>query len=77
MANICLDGKTYVNKKMPKIGLGTYEIRTEKEIFDVLNAAFEIGYRLIDTAQVYSKFFTSLFLIQSKKIVSNPDNRNL
>jgi diketogulonate reductase-like aldo/keto reductase len=59
-------GAEYVQKRMPMIGLGpspspflnffqlgTWEIRSAKTIQDVLDAALDVGYRLVDTAQVY------------------------
>lgn len=55
MTNISFDAKKYVDEKMPMLGLGTYQIRLEEEIFNSLDAALEAGYRFIDTAQVYSK----------------------
>ena len=38
--------------KIPKIGLGTWEIET-KDIVEVILKAFEIGYRHIDCASIY------------------------
>ena len=46
-------GKSYVDGRMPRIGLGTWEVRGEKTIHDVVDAALGAGYRFIDTAQVY------------------------
>jgi 2,5-diketo-D-gluconate reductase B len=46
-------GREYVRLKMPIIGLGTYEVKSEKVIKDIIDAALEVGYRFIDTAQVY------------------------
>lgn len=51
--NLDFGAKKYVDDHMSPIGLGTYEIRSEKVIFDVLDAALDVGYRFIDTAQVY------------------------
>ncbi|KAF7636293.1 Aldo_ket_red domain-containing protein [Meloidogyne graminicola] len=47
-------GAEYVREHMPMIGLGTYQITDEKTIFAVLDNALDVGYRLIDTAQVYA-----------------------
>ncbi|KAI1729123.1 aldo/keto reductase family domain-containing protein [Ditylenchus destructor] len=56
-AKITLDqrGFEYVQERMGgcKIGLGTYQIRSEKVIQEILDAALEVGYRIIDTAQIY------------------------
>lgn len=57
MANIFYDAKKYVDKKMPMVGFGTYQICSEEEIFNCLDAALEVGYRFIDTAQIYSMCF--------------------
>lgn len=38
---------------MPRIGLGTYEITGDEHVADVLEMAFGLGYRLIDTAKMY------------------------
>nr|CAD2147585.1 unnamed protein product [Meloidogyne enterolobii] len=51
--NFDTKGAEYVNKNMPMIGLGTYQINSEKIIFEVLDSALDVGYRLIDTAQIY------------------------
>lgn len=40
-------------QKMPMIGLGTWQLNG-KECIEVIKSAFEIGYRHIDTAFVYS-----------------------
>ncbi|KAL3108059.1 hypothetical protein niasHT_018221 [Heterodera trifolii] len=45
-------GIEYVSKRMPKIGVGTYQIHGN-DIFEVIDAALEVGYRFIDTAQIY------------------------
>uniref|UniRef100_A0A8D9B9X5 Alcohol dehydrogenase [NADP(+)] n=1 Tax=Cacopsylla melanoneura TaxID=428564 RepID=A0A8D9B9X5_9HEMI len=39
--------------EMPIIGLGTYRVKGDGQINNVLEAAFEAGYRAIDTAQEY------------------------
>ncbi|XP_075236915.1 glyoxal reductase-like isoform X2 [Lycorma delicatula] len=39
--------------KLPIVGLGTYRIRGEQLIYNVLDAALAAGYRSIDTATVY------------------------
>jgi len=46
-------GKSYVDGRMPRIGLGTWEVLGEKTIHEVVDAALGAGYRFIDTAQVY------------------------
>lgn len=38
---------------MPIIGLGTFKIRGKELVYSVLDAAFEAGYRSVDTASVY------------------------
>ena len=38
--------------KLPKIGLGTMNARSEKEK-QALVKGFEIGFRFVDTAQIY------------------------
>jgi len=37
----------------PYLGLGTYNIRRQKDVDLAIHSAFEIGYRLIDTAAAY------------------------
>jgi diketogulonate reductase-like aldo/keto reductase len=44
-------GREYVRAKMPLIGVGTYQVSSEKDIYDTIDAAFDAGYRFIDTAQ--------------------------
>ena len=39
--------------KMPKLGLGVYQITDEFECRNTVERALDIGYRLIDTAQAY------------------------
>lgn len=39
--------------EMPALGLGTYNARDELEIQNAIHSAFEMGYRLIDTASFY------------------------
>ncbi|VDO53309.1 unnamed protein product [Haemonchus placei] len=46
-------GRDYVRDKMPIIGFGTYQIRSETILRDVVDAALSCGYRFFDTAQVY------------------------
>ncbi|MHA6533453.1 aldo/keto reductase [Paenibacillus sp. BAC0078] len=38
---------------MPLLGLGVYQITEDKEVEDVIQKAFEEGYRSIDTAMIY------------------------
>ncbi|CAD6188068.1 unnamed protein product [Caenorhabditis auriculariae] len=40
-------------KEMPMIGIGTWEMKSEVTLEDVIRTGLETGYRLIDTAQVY------------------------
>ncbi|KAI6207085.1 hypothetical protein M3Y94_00989300 [Aphelenchoides besseyi] len=37
----------------PLIGIGTWQSKDKKEVFDALKTAFDIGYRYIDTAFAY------------------------
>ncbi|KAK6022621.1 hypothetical protein OSTOST_11669, partial [Ostertagia ostertagi] len=48
-----MEGREYVRDKMPIIGFGTYQIRRESVLRDVVDAALSCGYRFFDTAQVY------------------------
>lgn len=43
----------YVKQNMPMIGMGTWQIQNEEVLRTVIDAGFEVGYRFIDTAQVY------------------------
>ncbi len=38
---------------LPEIGIGTWQVKDSKVIFDVIDAGLEAGYRLIDTAACY------------------------
>ncbi|XP_012270516.1 aldo-keto reductase family 4 member C8 [Orussus abietinus] len=38
---------------MPLIGIGTFKIRDRDTIYQVLDESFRVGFRLIDTAEVY------------------------
>lgn len=40
-------------KDIPILGLGTYKLKTQKEIDDSLSYAIEAGYRMFDTAELY------------------------
>ena len=40
--------------EIPTIGLGTWQITDRERMKQVIRAAFEKGYRLIDTAAAYS-----------------------
>ena len=40
--------------EIPRIGLGTWQITAREEVEEVLRNAYQIGYRLIDTAAAYS-----------------------
>uniref|UniRef100_A0A8R1HJ50 Aldo_ket_red domain-containing protein n=1 Tax=Caenorhabditis japonica TaxID=281687 RepID=A0A8R1HJ50_CAEJA len=48
-----MDHRDYVRTKMPMIGIGTWQIQSEKVLYDVIDAGLRVGYRFIDTAQVY------------------------
>ena len=39
---------------IPCIGLGTWQIRDRKLLSELLRKAYDVGYRLIDTAAAYS-----------------------
>ncbi len=39
--------------EIPCIGLGTYQITSQKKVDTAIHSAFDIGYRLIDTAAAY------------------------
>ncbi|GMT19449.1 hypothetical protein PFISCL1PPCAC_10746 [Pristionchus fissidentatus] len=43
----------YVKERMPMIGVGTYQVRSESILTDTIDEAFKLGYRFIDTAQIY------------------------
>ena len=40
--------------EIPVLGLGTYAITSQNDVENSLNAAFEAGYRLIDSAAAYN-----------------------
>ncbi|KJH46958.1 glyoxal reductase domain protein [Dictyocaulus viviparus] len=50
---MALSGRDYVREKMPTIGFGTYQIRSERVLNDVIDTAISCGYRFFDTAQIY------------------------
>lgn len=39
--------------EIPRLGLGTYRITSQKEVNRAIHSAFDCGYRLIDTASAY------------------------
>ncbi|KAK0417630.1 hypothetical protein QR680_013119 [Steinernema hermaphroditum] len=43
----------YVAQRMPNIGIGTFQMRSESVLYDVIRKGLAMGYRLIDTAQCY------------------------
>ena len=55
MIQIDLDSRLKLNNdiEIPYLGLGTYNIRTQKDVDLAIHSAFEIGYRLIDSAAGY------------------------
>ncbi|KAE9418439.1 hypothetical protein Angca_006066 [Angiostrongylus cantonensis] len=50
---MAVSGREYVREKMPIIGFGTYQIRNEKVLYEVVDEALSCGYRFFDTAQIY------------------------
>lgn len=42
------------NLEIPDIGLGVYKI-SEKEMNEVISLAYQDGYKLFDTAQMYKR----------------------
>lgn len=48
-----MNGLEYIREKMPQIGVGTFQIRNENILRNVVDAALSCGYRLFDTAQLY------------------------
>lgn len=40
--------------ELPTIGLGTWQITDRDQIVDVISNAYDVGYRLFDTAAAYS-----------------------
>ena len=50
--SIC-DYKMYKLQDIPRIGLGTYKLKTQSEINHSLEHALKAGYRMIDTAILY------------------------
>jgi hypothetical protein len=56
--SLCEKGAQYVRSHMPMVGLGTYKV---PEVYEVLDAALEAGYRLYDTAQAYYLFHPHIF----------------
>ena len=40
-------------EQLPKVGLGTWEIRNQEILDSIIEAAWKTGYRHIDTANVY------------------------
>ncbi len=57
--------------KLPVIGLGTWQITDREILSDIIGAAYDIGYRLIDTAAAYSNEIAI-----SKAIAAKMINRN-
>lgn len=55
MLKIDLNTKLTLNNavEIPYLGLGTYNIRIQKDVDRAIHSALEIGYRLIDTAAGY------------------------
>lgn len=51
----CLNSMTteHFLSSIPRIGIGTFQLKDEKVVHDVLHTALSIGVRLIDTAQCY------------------------
>ena len=43
-----------IKKTMPRIGIGTWQIKDREIIRNLIKNAYEIGYCLIDTAAAYS-----------------------
>jgi diketogulonate reductase-like aldo/keto reductase len=59
----------YKHKDIPRIGFGTYKLKTQNEINHSLEHAFNAGYRMIDTAVLYkNEHLISNFLSNCKSI---------
>ncbi|OTF75319.1 hypothetical protein BLA29_005189 [Euroglyphus maynei] len=48
-----MEMQMYNGNKIPIIGVGTYLMKDENELFQIIDESLRIGYRLIDTAAVY------------------------
>lgn len=62
---------------MPSIGVGTWEMRDETVLYNVIDTALAIGYRFIDTARVYGN---EAFIGKSLKLLLpkyNLDRRDI
>ncbi|GMR42382.1 hypothetical protein PMAYCL1PPCAC_12577, partial [Pristionchus mayeri] len=53
MAKLDLKAVEYVKERMPMIGVGTYQVQSQSVLTDTIDEAFRLGYRFIDTAQIY------------------------
>ena len=40
--------------ELPQIGLGTWQITDRSQMVEVVSNAYDVGYRLFDTAAAYS-----------------------
>jgi diketogulonate reductase-like aldo/keto reductase len=53
--------------EFPKFGIGTYKLRDEETINNVLKTAYELNYRMIDTAELYkNQEYIGKFIEMSK-----------
>ncbi|KAF8358385.1 hypothetical protein PRIPAC_93380 [Pristionchus pacificus] len=53
MPKLDLKAAEYVADRMPMIGVGTYQVQSQSVLTDTIDEAFRLGYRFIDTAQIY------------------------
>ncbi|GMS89445.1 hypothetical protein PENTCL1PPCAC_11620 [Pristionchus entomophagus] len=53
MAKVDLAAIAYVSERMPIIGVGTYQVQAQSVLHETIDEAFKLGYRFIDTAQIY------------------------
>jgi len=62
---------------IPFLGLGTYKLKTQKEIDDSLTYAIESGYRMFDTAQLYKNEKLIMNFIQNKLLNYNLSRQDI
>lgn len=69
--------KLHSGYKMPMLGLGTWQSTDDKEVYEAVVHAIDVGYRLIDTAALYQNEKTIGLALKDAMSLSNVKREDL